>query len=89
MSDRRFFTPIMLDNPLQLEFDRDTGLAWVTIEAHLFPTASGPLGGKHIQQNLRLALSPQMSQALLDQIPALVMVLQQASKGSATQGYVQ
>lgn len=89
MSTRRFFEPVLLDKPLKFEFDRDTGLLWVTIEGRLFPTASGPLAGQHIQRNVRLAFPQQMSQALLMQLPQLETLLSQASGGPAKPRSVQ
>jgi hypothetical protein len=81
--------PYLVDSFAQIEYDRDTGLLWATIEPLVFFPGTYSGDGSQKRQTLRLALTPKMSQELLDQLPILQSLLRQASKGPTKPDFLQ
>ena len=70
--------PLLTDRPLTFEFDPDTGIVWMTIEAGFGgPEPDSPT----VYKTMRIGLTLETSRSLLAALPNLQSLLEQASKG--------
>jgi len=70
--------PVLTDQPLEFEFDPDTGIIWMTVVAG-YEVSGQP--GQPQQMRILVGLTLETSRSLLAALPKLQSLLEQATKG--------